>query len=320
MQTTAVVPIGTNPGLLAPFALRVTEYARASRADNTLRGYRSDWAHFRAWCGCIGLSPLPALPETIAAYLTTIADQGLKAGSIQRRVPAIAANHTASGYETPTTNAVVRLTLAGIRRKLGTHQEGKTPILTVDIAAMLTSIPDTLIGKRNRSLILLGYAGALRRSELVSIDIEDIEFTVDGIRLVIRKSKGDPEGSGQTIGIAHGGALCPVRALRAWLEASRITNGPVFRSVTRHGRIQSEHLTDQVVANVVKTYTSAVGLDPAKYAGHSLRAGLVTQAAINGVQELTIMKQTRHKSSDMLRKYIRDASLFRDNASARVGL
>jgi site-specific recombinase XerD len=306
--------------LLEPFAPRVQEYVRASRSKNTLRGYRSDWAHFTGWCGAVGLIPLPALAETVAAYITTVADSGLKAGSIQRRISAIAAHHSAHGYDSPTGKAAVTLTLAGIRRKIGTHQEGKAPVLTADIAAMVSRIPETTTGKRDRAIILLGFAGALRRSELVAIDVEDITFEPDGIRLNIRKSKTDQDGSGQVIGIANGRALCPVRALRAWLESSDITGGPVFRRVRGQGRVQPTRLTDQVVASVVKRCAASAGLDPAKYAGHSLRAGLVTQAAINGVQELAIMKQTRHKSSDMLRKYIRDANVFRDNASARVGL
>ena len=319
MQTKEVVP--TVPaGSLASFAPRVQEYARASRASNTLRGYRSDWTNFAAWCKRQGFVALPALPETVAAYLTTVADSGLKAGSIQRRVSAISANHTANAFATPTLNAAVKLTLAGIRRKLGTYQEGKTPILTVDIAAMLATGPDSLIGKRNRALILLGYAGALRRSELVGIDVSDLTFSADGIRLNIRKSKTDQERAGQVIGISYGGSLCPVHALEAWLRASGITTGPVFRGVTRHGRVHAERLTDQVVASVVKARSAAAGLDPKKYSGHSLRAGLVTQAAMNDIPEHRIMRQTRHKSSGMVRKYIREANLFRDNVSGRVGL
>ncbi len=321
MTTSAIVRTEeTATARLSSFAPRVHDYVRASRSANTLRGYRCDWRHFEAWCGKNGLPALPAMPETVASYLVTIADEGLKAGSIQRRVSSIAANHKANGFESPTSTAAVKLTLAGIRRTIGTCQEGKAPILTMDVAAMVAKTPDTLIGRRNRALILIGYAGALRRTELVSIDLEDVLFTPDGIRLTIRKSKTDQEGAGQCIGIAHGGALCPVRALRAWLESSGIASGPVFRSVSRHGHVSAARLTDQVVANVVKAYAGAAGLDSSKYAGHSLRAGLVTQAAINGVQELAIMKQTRHKSSDMLRKYIREANLFRDNASARIGL
>jgi integrase len=185
---------------------------------------------------------------------------------------------------------------------------------------MLSRAPDTLIGLRDRALLLVGFAGAFRRSELVALDVEDLEFTEDGMKVLIRRSKTDQEGAGQAVGIARGVNLCPVAALKAWLAAAGITSGPIFRPVNRHGRVQDRRLTDQVVALVVKRYAEAAGMDSRKYAGHSLRVGLVTSAAMNNVPEYVIQKQTRHKSTDMLRRYIRDVSLFRDNASSRVGL
>jgi integrase len=227
--------------------------------------------------------------------------------------------HTAAGFDSPTSSPEARLTLAGIRRTLGVAQAGKAPILTADVAAMVAHLPDKLLGVRDRALLLIGFAGAFRRSELVALDIEDIEFREDGLKVTIRKSKTDQEGAGQVIGIAFGSKLCPVRALQEWLAAAQVSAGPIFRRIDRHGRLL-DWMSPGAVAIVVKRYAAAAGLDPAKYAGHSLRAGLVTQAAMNGVPELAIMRQTRHKSSDMLRKYIRDASLFRENASARVGL
>jgi integrase len=215
----------------------------------------------------------------------------------------------------------VKLTLAGIRRALGVAQAGKEPVLTADLTAMAAKIPaQRLKGIRDRAMILMGFAGAFRRSELVALNVEDVEFREDGLKVTIRKSKTDQEGAGQVVGIAHGSKLCPVRALREWLAAANIAAGPIFRTVTRHNRVEETRLDGRVVALAVKEYAKAAGLDPSKYAGHSLRAGLVTSAYIAGVQETIIMKQTRHKSSDMLRKYFRDSSLFRDNASARVGL
>ncbi len=315
----AVVPF--DPAVtLAPFVASVARYARASRAASTLRGYRSDWKDFQRWCALNWMDSLPATPETVAAYISHCADRGdLKAGSIQRRVSAIAAIHTGHGHSSPTTHAEVRLVLAGVRRTLGVAQTGKTPVLTSDVAAMLSSVPDKLLGVRDRALMLMGFAGAFRRSELVALNVEDLECREDGLKATIRKSKTDQEGEGQVIGIAHGTKLCPVRALQEWLTAAQIESGAIFRRVDRHGRLL-ERMSPEAVALVVKRYAGAAGLDPAKYAGHSLRAGLVTQAAINGVQEIAIMRQTRHKSSDMLRKYIRDASLFRENVSGRVGL
>jgi site-specific recombinase XerD len=319
MSAAEVVTFDHASGLI-PFVESVRRYATASRAESTLRGYRSDWADFQRFCRLHWLDNLPAAPATVAAYISECADSGkLKAGSIQRRVSAIAAFHQVHGDISPTSSAEVKLTLAGVRRTLGVAQQGKSPVLTADVAAMLAHLPATLLGVRDRALLLTGFAGAFRRSELVALNVEDLEFREDGLKVTIRRSKTDQEGAGQVIGIAFGSKICPVRALQEWLTAASITTGPIFRHVDRHGRILAR-MSAEAVAIVVKRYAAAAGLDPAKYAGHSLRAGLVTQAAMNGVQEISIMRQTRHKSSDMLRKYIRDASLFRDNASARVGL
>jgi site-specific recombinase XerD len=306
---------------LAPFLLRARDYIRASRADSTLRGYRADFRDFSDWSEARGFRPLPATPEIICAYLSALADSGkLKMGSIQRRVSAIAAAHMAANLDSPTTSTAVRLCLAGIRRALGVRQEGKTACLTSDLAAMLSHLPAGLVGIRDRALLLVGFAGAFRRSELVALEVEDLTHGEDGVKVLIRKSKTDQEGAGQVVGIAHGTKLCPVDALRAWLSAAGITSGPIFRSVNRHGQVGADALTPQTVALVVKRYAAAAGLDAAKYAGHSLRAGLVTSAAMNNVPTHVIMRQTRHRSAEMVARYIRDVSLFRDNASARVGL
>jgi integrase len=247
-------------------------------------------------------------------------DVGLKAGSVSRRVSAIAAVHTSAGHDSPTTKAAVKLCLAGIRRALGVRQIGKAPTLTGDIAAMLSHVPAGLLGVRDRAMLLVGFAGAFRRSELVALQVEDLTFTEDGVKILIRKSKTDQDGAGQTVAITRGVNMCPVDALKAWLTAANITTGPIVRAASRNGLLQERAVTDQVVALRVKKYAAAAGLDARKYAGHSLRAGLVTQAAVNGVSELSIMRTTRHKSSAMVQRYIRDANLFRDNASGRVGL
>jgi len=319
MATAALIPYQPSSAL-AGLLDSVRRYATASRVESTLRGYRSDWADFQRSCRLHWLDSLPAAPATVAAYISDCADSGkLKAGSIQRRVSAIAAFHQVHGDISPTASAEVKLTFAGVRRTLGVAQQGKSPVLTADVAAMLAHLPATLLGVRDRALLLIGFAGAFRRSELVGLNVEDIEFREDGLKVTIRRSKTDQEGAGQVIGISFGSKLCPVRALQEWLAAAAITTGPIFRQVDLHTRILAR-MSPEAVAIVVKRYAAAAGLDPAKYAGHSLRAGLVTQAAMNDVREISIMRQTRHKTSDMLRRYIREASLFRDNASARVGL
>jgi integrase len=241
-------------------------------------------------------------------------------GSIQRRVSAIAAAHMAANLDTPTCTTAVHLCLAGIRRALGTRQEGKAPALTSDVAAMLSHVPAGLLGLRDRALLLVGFAGALRRSELAALNVEDLTFGEDGLKVLIRKSKGDQDGAGQVVGIVRGASLCPVAALEAWLKASGIISGPIFRCVNRHGQIQARAITGQVVALVVKRYAAAAGLDMRQYAGHSLRAGLVTSAVLSHVDLPSIQRQTRHKSLDMLMRYARLVNVFEGNVSGRVGL
>jgi len=187
---------------------------------------------------------------------------------------------------------------------------------------MVEGAPDRLLGLRDRALLLLGFSGAFRRSELVALDVEDLEFTGDGLVVTQRRGKTDQEGVGRKIGIPFGGNpdTCPVRAVRKWLDAAAVMSGPVFRSVNRHGHVQPGRLSDKAVAIVVKRHAPAAGLDPLRYAGHSLRAGLATAAAAAGASERSIMNQTGHRSVPMVRKYIRDGQLFRENAAATVGL
>ena len=186
---------------------------------------------------------------------------------------------------------------------------------------MVATLPDNLLGLRDRALLLIGFAGAFRRSELVSLDVEDVEECAEGLRVTLRRSKTDQEGAGEVKGIPYGRKLetCPVRALRAWLEAAGITAGPIFRSVNRHGQVQPGRLSDKAVALVVKRAAEAAGFDATRYAGHSLRTGLTTSAAAAGVQERDIMRQTGHRSVNMVRRYIREGELFRSNAAAQVG-
>ena len=229
--------------------------------------------------------------------------------------------HEMAGYADPTGNKHVKLTLKGIRRKVGTAKAKKSPILATDVRAMTNSLPARLIGLRDRALILLGFAGAFRRSEVAQIAIEYVEETAEGIKVFIPRSKTDQEGQGRYIGIKRGAipATCPVRALNAWIEAAGISSGPIFRRVDRHGNVK-EPITAQIVALIVKRAAAAAGLDPAKYSGHSLRAGFVTQGALNGATETNIMRQTGHTSHATVRGYIRIANIFKDNVSGMLGL
>ena len=317
-------PIEGNKGadIVPPFpSEQVREYIRASKAENTLRGYRADWRGFCAWCESHALSPLPASPETVAAYIAECAGR-LKVGTIQRRLNAIAEAHKALGLESPTHHSMVANTMKGIRRTKGTAPVQKAPTLTDDIRAMVDATDTGIIGHRDRAMVLLGFAGAFRRSELVALNVEDCAFSKDGLTVNLRRSKTDQDGVGRKIGIPYGAnpETCPVRTVQAWLEQAAIDAGTLFRSITRHGHVRAGGLNGIDVARVVKKLAVRAGLDPAKYAGHSLRAGHATAAAIAGASERSIMKQTGHRSVQMVRRYIRDGSLFRENSAGKLGL
>jgi integrase len=315
---------GQQPALarLEQVAEDARDYARHAKAPNTLKAYRIDWADFSEWCALHRLEFLPATPQTIALYLTDLASTH-KVSTLYRRLSGISQAHQAAGFPTPTTDAQVRLVFQGIRRTLGSAPDQKNAAITAEVRAMVETLsPASLIGVRDRALLLVGFAGAFRRSELVSLDVADVTFGGDGLIVQLRRSKTDQEGEGRKVGLPFGSNphTCPVRALRAWLEVAAISFGPIFRAVDRHGNVADTRLTDQSVALIVKRCAKAAGLDPETYAGHSLRSGLATAAAMADVSERAIMAQTGHKSLPMVRRYIRDGSLFRSNAAAAVGL
>ena len=320
-DTSIIGPVQVKGADAVPLPSQVREFIRASKAENTLRGYQSDWRHFCAWCDGRGLVPLPATAATVAEYIAQCAGR-LKVGSIQRRLNAVAEAHKATGLESPTQSPIVRNTLKGIRRTKGTAPDQKAPALTDDIRAMVEARDAGIIGLRDRALVLLGFAGAFRRSELVGLAVEGCAFGKDGLTVVLRRSKTDQTGEGRKVGIPYGSnpETCPVRTLQAWLETAAIPSGPLFRSINRHGRIQAKGLSGMDVARVVKKLAKRAGLDPANYAGHSLRAGHATSAAIAGASERSIMNQTGHRSVQMVRRYIREGSLFRENSAGKLGL
>ena len=235
---------------------------------------------------------------------------------------AIAEAHKAARLDSPTHNALVRNTMKGIRRTIGTAPGQKAATLTDDIRAMVDATDACTIGIRDRALILLGFAGAFRRSELVGLDVEDCAFGKDGLTVTLRRSKVDQEGVGRKIGIPYGSnpETCPVRTMQAWMELAGIAAGPVFRSINRHGHVKARRLSGIDVARVVKKLADRAGLDASQYAGHSLRAGHATSAAIAGASERSIMNQTGHRSVQMVRRYIRDGNLFRENSAGKLGL
>ena len=302
---------------LAEIAADARDYVAASRAENTSRSYRTGWAQFTAWCTEHRVTSLPSSAETVACYVADLAKTA-KPATIDARLAAISAAHRAAGYESSTKAETARLVRRGVRRTLGTAQRQVHPVTVAELRTMVEGLGTDPGGCRDRALLLLGFAGALRRSELVGLDTVDVNEGTDGLTLRLRRSKTDQEGAGRSVGIPYGSnpATCPVRAWRAWLELSGITAGPAFRPVDRHGRIGATCLTAQAVALVLKRHAARIGLDPGEVAGHSLRAGLATSAAAAGVPERVIAEQTGHRGTAMLRRYIREGSLFRENAAS----
>ena len=258
--------------------------------------------------------PMPAMPEVLAAYLAYEVGQNRRPSTLSRRLAAIQYAHQHAGHEPPTTAECVRATLRGIRRTLGSARNRKAPSTAGLARAMARATPDSLVGLRNRAILLLGFAGALRRSELVALNVADIEPADGGLRVNIRRSKTDQEGEGTVIAIAAGSTDCPAKALLTWLGAAGITEGPVFRPINKAGTVSKVRLTDRSVANIVKLCAGRIGLDARTFSGHSLRSGFLTSAAANGASIFKMMDVSRHKSIDNLRTYVRDAELFKNHA------
>lgn len=288
----------------------VAELVRDSLAPNSRRAYASDLARFEAWGGS-----LPASFDVIATYLADHA-QTHAASTLVRWVTALGKAHRAAGLADPTKNELVRSVIRGIRRKRGSAPKQAKPLLREDLFLVLSAIGDGLKDLRDRALLLIGFAGGFRRSELVSLDFDDVEMVRQGMTLRIRRSKTDQTGQGRQIGIPLARSHhCPVRALEHWVASAGITSGPLFRPVNRHGRPNASRLSGEAVALIVKERISAAGISADGYSGHSLRAGFATSAALAGVASWNIRKQTGHASDAMLQRYIRESELFQNNAS-----
>jgi site-specific recombinase XerD len=306
---------------LQALAGQAHDYASEAKASNTKRAYTSDWQHFSAWCEEHSLRALPAAPETASLYLSDLAATQ-RVSTLQRRLAAISQAHQLVGEETPTRSLQVRLVMQRIRRSVGVAANQKAPATVEVVRQMVEGLGPGGQGLRDRALLLVGFAGAFRRSELVGLDVEDVTFAGDGLVILLCRSKSDQEGEDHKKGLPYGSnpATCPVCALRAWLESASIIERPVFRAVDRYGNVKASRLSTRAVALIVKRCAEAAGLDPDIFAGHSRRAGLATSAAAAGVSERVIMQQTGHRSVQMVRRYIHEGSLFRENAAAKVGL
>lgn len=316
------------PPEVAGLAAAAAEYADAAMASSTRRAYDSAWRGFSAWCDAHGAAALPAGAFTIAAYLTDRAPTTAVA-TLGRHLAAIAAAHRKADLPVPA-GAKLDEIWAGIRRTHGRPPRQKRALVTKDLQGLVKRLPASTAGVRDKALLLICYAGAFRRSELAALVLDDgksgyaplrLRLVAGGAEIRLDRSKTDQTGEGRVVAIPRGKTrLCPIAALEAWLDLAGICNGPIFRSVDRHGRIGASAINDRTVALVVKRACARAKLDPALFAGHSLRAGFVTEAAAAGVQTELIMRQTGHRKAETVQTYIREAELFKRNAASSVGL
>ncbi len=315
-MTRELAPAGLEGPLRAAQA-----FADAGHADETKRGYRGDVRRWNEWCRARGVAPVPVEPRLAAAYLATLAE-GHRVATIERALASLSYLQRAAGHPPFRADPIVQAVRRGIRRKLGVAQEGKAPLVIGDLSRVCHAMPGWVSALRDRALILVGWAGAFRRSELASLLVSDLEREPRGMLVHLRRSKTDQEGAGRIVAIPYGSdpCTCPVRALDDWLRRSGITEGPVFRPVDQWGHMATAALRPAAVAIIVKRWAASVGLDPAHFAGHSLRAGLATSAAAAGKSERAIMQQTGHRSYQMVRRYIRRASVWDECAAAGIGL
>ncbi|MBM6823582.1 site-specific integrase [Veillonella magna] len=295
-----------------------------SKAENTIDAYESDWNDFVDWCNFHHVTAFPAIPETIVNYINDLADYA-KANTISRRISAISENFNASGMaENPCASILVKQALRGIRRLKGTYQQGKTPILLEDLEDIFEEMPKLGLSEiqllRDKAILLIGFMGAFRRSELSKITVETLHFSPQGVEIFVKASKADQEGQGAVVAIPYveNSEFCAVRALKAWLRYSGIKEGPIFRGFTKTMTLRKTAISDKSIAEIVKKYVAAIGLNPDMYGAHSLRHGFATTAAAFGVEERNIMRQTRHHSVAMVRRYINEANKFVDNPISSI--
>ena len=281
-----------------------------SKAQNTLRAYQADFKDFSSFCVKNGFNSLPTEPKIIALYLTHLSSFS-KFSTLKRRIASIKVVHRLKGHYIDTKHPIITENILGIKRKLGVKQTSKKPILINDLKKIINVINEEkneLKKNQNKALILIGFAGGFRRSELVSIEYEDVDFVAEGVKITVRKSKTDQTGIGLTKAIPYfeNKNYCPVISLNKWIEYSNINNGKIFK------------VSDKTVALTIKKYASMAGLDNSKYAGHSLRSGFATSTAEIGADERSIMAMTGHKTTQMVRRYIQEANLFKNNALNKI--
>ena len=299
---------------------------QSSKASNTVRAYKSDFKDFGLFCVKNGFKNIPSDPKIVSLYLTHLSTKDVKMSTIKRRLVSIGVIHRMKGHYLDTKHPAIVENLMGIKRRKGTIQKGKKPILINELRKIIDVIDQQNFSDikklRDKSIILIGFAGGFRRNEIVSLDYEDIEFVHEGVKITVKRSKTDQYGEGSIKALPHfaNNLYCPVTVLRRWVNLSKITKGALFRRFSKGSKLTSNRLTDQTVALLIKSYLNIAGIDSKNYSGHSLRSGFATTAAESGAEERSIMAMTGHKSTEMVRRYIKEANLFKNNALNKIKL
>ena len=297
---------------------------KSSKANNTLRAYKSDFNDFGLFCVQNGFKSLPSEPKIVSLYLTYLSTKDIKMSTLKRRLVSIGVIHKVKGLYLDTKHPAIIENIMGIKRRKGSIQKSKKPLLINSLKAIIDVIDqqnkEEIKKFRDRSIILIGFSGGFRRNEIVSLDYEDLDFVTEGLRINLRRSKTDQFGKGFVKGLPYfdNAQYCPVVSLKKWIDISKITSGSLFRRFSKGSKLLNKRLTDQTVALLIKEYLEIAGIDSKNYSGHSLRSGFATSAAESGAEERNIMAMTGHKSTEMVRRYIKEANLFKNNALNKI--
>ena len=297
---------------------------KSSKANNTIRAYKSDFRDFGLFCSKNSFSSLPSDPRTVSLYLTYLSSKEIKFSTLKRRLVSIGVIHKLKGHYLDTKHPSIIENIMGIKRRKGSIQKGKKPLL-INILKTLVNVIDSKISEeikrlRDRSIILIGFSGGFRRNEIVSLDYDDLEFVLEGLKINLKRSKTDQFGEGTIKGLPYfnNSQYCPVISVKKWIEISNIKSGPLFRRFSKGSKLTENRLTDQTIALLIKNYLRLAGIDNNNYSAHSLRSGFATSAAEDGAEEGSIMAMTGHKSTEMVRRYIKEANLFKNNALNKI--
>jgi len=295
-----------------------------SKANNTIRAYKSDYSDFALFCAQNGFKSLPSEPKIVSLYLTHLSTKDVKMSTLKRRLVSIGIIHKLKGHYLDTKHPAIVENLMGIKRRKGSIQKGKKPLLISSLKQIINVIDqekkEDIKKFRDRSIILIGFSGGFRRHEIVSLDYDDLDFVTEGLKINLKRSKTDQFGEGSVKGLPYfdNSKYCPVLSLKKWIELSNITSGSLFRRFSKGSKLTENRLTDQTIALLIKKYLKLAGIESKNYSGHSLRSGFATSAAESGAEERSIMAMTGHKSTEMVRRYIKEANLFKNNALNKI--